>query len=74
MLRLGLFASFVVVLTGCSNCGEGGGAQPIETVDAASVAEGKLGHQMTAIPQERPQGTELRPVTNLAARADAGAH
>ena len=69
-MRLGLFVTFVVVLSGCSNCGEGG-AQPVETVDAATVAEGQLGHQATAVPQTRPTSNELHPVTNLAARADA---
>jgi|GEM_PF-5733280 len=72
MVRLRFYAS-LVVLSGCANCGEGGGGQtqPVETVDAASVAEGQLGHQLTAIPQARPQTNELHSVT-LGQRNDGG--
>ncbi len=71
MMRLALFASFVV-LSGCANCGEGPDqTRPVETVDAATVAEGELGHQMTAIPQARPQTNELHSVT-LGQRNEAG--
>jgi len=41
------------------------------TSHAASVAEGQLGHQLTAIPQARPQTNELHSVT-LGQRNDGG--
>ncbi len=53
-------------LGGCANqCGDNAVStgSNVETVDAATVQEGQLGHAMTAIPPTRPQTEVLRPIT-----------